>query len=110
MCDFQTLYHHNDHGYVVRCAHCNNIQIGFGNMMLTFPRDEFDAFRFWLKQMQEMYADTEMPEYKKGIVIPTPCDGIKLLFSKTELASFNSMLENADTEMQSLELISLFEI
>jgi hypothetical protein len=42
-------------------------------------------------------------------VIPTPCDGMKLLLSLRELNEFNIMLETADSELRSLELIKLFE-
>jgi hypothetical protein len=41
-------------------------------------------------------------------MIPAPCQGIQLLLSGVELAEFVSLLESADTELKSLQLISLF--
>ncbi len=45
----------------------------------------------------------------RSIMIPSPCQGIQLLLSANELSEFSSMLEEADTELQSLELIKLFD-
>jgi succinate dehydrogenase flavin-adding protein (antitoxin of CptAB toxin-antitoxin module) len=42
-------------------------------------------------------------------MIQAPCQGIQLLLSAIELAEFNSLLDCADTELQSLRLISLFD-
>lgn len=37
------------------------------------------------------------------------CEGVKLLLSMKELIAFNNMLETADTELKSLELIKIFQ-
>lgn len=43
------------------------------------------------------------------IVVPSPCEGVKLLLSMRELRAFDEMLENSDAELKSLEMIKLFQ-
>ncbi len=108
MCQYQTLFHDDNTGYVVRCSSCNKIQIGYGNLMLNLGTGDFKDFCKWL---QQVYAENKGIQNKtvRNIVIPTPCEGMKLLLSIRELRTFNSMLEKADTELQSLLLLKLFE-
>ncbi len=108
MCTYHTLYHNDMNGYVIRCNECENIQIGFGNLMLTVNEVEFDSLRTLLKVILEDHNTNEIRETVRHIVIPTPCEGMKLLLSYRELRSFDQMLEEADTELQSSSLIKLF--
>ena len=108
MCTYQTLFHEDSSGYVVRCTECEKIQIGYGNLMITFSREDFSVFRNWLRKIKAEQLPTQKPTLR-SIVIPTPCDGMKLLLSLRELEEFDAMLETADTELQSLELIKLFD-
>ncbi|MEP7318963.1 MAG: DUF6686 family protein [Panacibacter sp.] len=110
MCSFQTLYYNNDCGYVVRCADCDNIQIGYGNVLITFHESEFKSFRYWLGQIEEnQIIILDSAEYKiKSVIVPTPCEGLKLLLTQKELVEFNKMLDAADTEIQSQQMLKLF--
>lgn len=108
MCHYQTLYHDDNTGYVVRCGDCEKIQIGFGNMVITFTTADFDSFRWWLQKIK----DDQHPSQKttvRSIMIPTPCEGMKLLLSLRELTDFTEMLDKADTELRSLQMIQLFD-
>ncbi|RYY55828.1 MAG: hypothetical protein EOO05_19180 [Chitinophagaceae bacterium] len=109
MCHYQTLYHDDSLGYAVRCNECEKIQLGYGNMVITFSQEDFDAFRSWLVRIR----DEQDPAISSGlrcILIPTPCEGMKLLLSKRELDEFVVMLETADNELQSLALLKLFSV
>jgi len=108
MCAYQTLFHEDSSGYVVRCTECEKIQIGYGNLMVTFSREDFTVFRNWLRKIKAEQHPSQKPTLR-SIVIPTPCEGMKLLLSLRELEEFDNMLETADTELQSLELIKLFD-
>lgn len=108
MCHYQTLFHNDNIGYVVRCPECEKIQIGWGNLMVTFGRQDFDDFRWWLKTIKKEQSPCQSPTLR-CIVMPTPCEGMKLLLSKRELEDFDAMLETADTELCSLELLRLFQ-
>jgi hypothetical protein len=109
MCYYQTLFHDDSLGYVVRCNECEKIQLGYGNMVITFSREDFDAFRSWLQRISEE-QDPAISSSLRCILIPTPCEGMKLLLSRRELNEFTGMLENADTELRSLDLMRLFTV
>jgi len=108
MCHYQTLYHDDRTGYVVRCPECEKIQIGYSNLVLTFSVEDFELFHRWLKKVRDEHYPAGN-ERVRNIVIPTPCEGMKLLLSMQELTDFHTMLETADTELRSIELIRLFD-
>lgn len=107
MCQFQALYHNDKIGYAIRCVECEKIQVAYGNLVMTFSREDFNSFRNWIKKISD-----DQPEYQnpavRCIMIPAPCQGIQLLLSASELAEFVLLLDAADTEMQALQLIDLF--
>ena len=108
MCNYQTLFHDDNIGYVIRCGECEKIQMGYGNLMVTFNTEDFIAFRCWLRKIKDDIHPSQK-ETIRSIVIPTPCEGMKLLMSIRELRDFDTMLEQADSELQSLYLIKLLE-
>lgn len=110
MCHYKTLYYDNNCGYIIHCMECDHIQIGYGNILITFHIGDFGSFRQWLRHVENSQTIPEdSSEYHiKSIVVPTPCEGLKLLLSAKELVEFNHMLDTADTELQSLALIKLF--
>ncbi len=107
MCAFESLYHHPDLGYVLRCRDCNHLQLAFGNIVLTLQESDFPSFTAWLKEMEEDNGDRE-DVLVKNILLPTPCEGLRLMFSLAELRKLNGMLDLADSEMQSRSLLRLF--
>jgi hypothetical protein len=108
MCRYNTLFHDDQTGYVVHCSECGKIQVGYSNLVFTFGMEDFESFRWWLQKIKDDLRPSQC-EAVRNIVIPTPCEGMKLLLSRRELGDFNSMLESADTELRSLQMIRLFE-
>jgi hypothetical protein len=108
MCHYHTLFYDDVKGYVIHCHGCNTIQVAFGNVLLTLYREDFYGFQQCINRMHEDHKDN-LHCAKKFIVVPTPCDGMKLLLSGIELTHLQSMLDTAETEFQSLQLISLFD-
>jgi hypothetical protein len=108
MCRYTTLFHDDKIGYAVHCSECGKIQVGYGNLVFTFGMDDFESFSWWLHKIREDLHPGQ-GETLRNIVIPTPCEGMKLLLSRRELNDFNQMLEAADTELRSLQLIRLFD-
>jgi hypothetical protein len=108
MCHYQGLYHNAKTGYVIRCTECEKIQVAFSNLVMTFNREDFNDFRLWITKISN-----DRPEYQDPMVhcimIQAPCQGIQLLLSAVELAELVTLLECADTELQSLHLINLFD-
>lgn len=109
MCNYETLFHNDNLGYAVRCNECEKIQLGYGNVVITFSDEDFRSFSSWITTIRHQ-QDPALDAGLRCIVIPTPCEGMKLLMSKRELDEFVTMLETADTELQSLALLKLFSI
>ncbi len=107
MCAFESLYHQTDTGYVLRCSACNHLQVAFGNIVLTLREKDYPAFVSWLREIEEEHADEE-DHLLKNIVLPTPCEGMRMMFSLTELQKLNGMLDEADSELQSRRMLKLF--
>jgi hypothetical protein len=102
------LFCDNDSNYVIRCTECDHIQVAFKNLALTFYPVDFDGFCDCLETVYKAVADT--PENSsRNLAIPMPYDGVQLLLNKSELNQLYQMLNEANTELRSLELISLFK-
>ena len=81
--------------------------MGYGNIMVVFYPDEFDSFR---KLVKDLYSQEQPAERKnlKHIVIPTLSDCVRLLLSQNDLADLHAMLEEADNEIRTRQLLELF--
>ena len=107
MCNYQTWFHDNSIGYVVECSQCRKIQTGFGNLMVTFSKEDFEKFRAYLMtavENRQPNADRKI----KSIAIRTATEGICFLLSEDELMGLQQMIEYADTEMKTAGLVKLF--
>jgi hypothetical protein len=108
MCHYQTWFHKDDMGYVVQCAGCKKIQVGFNIIAVTFSHADFESFR---KAILKTYTSRQhgVNENIKSILIPSPCEGLNLLLSANELKALHCMLEEADNEMKAQNLLNVFE-
>jgi hypothetical protein len=107
MCQFQSLYF-NDDGYVVYCKKCNRYQLAFGSSLLTLKPGDFTVFCNVVKRKCREEHDFSTAEHSKTVVIPTPCNGMYMLLTKKEARLFHRILEEADTEMKTQQLLGLF--
>jgi hypothetical protein len=107
MCNSKTWFQDDNIGYVVECNQCQKIQAGFGNLMVTFTRRDFDTFRLYLLKLNNNSQPCSNKKIK-SIVIHTPAEGICFLLSEDELLGLLQMVEYADTEMKTEGLIKLF--
>ena len=108
MCSYKTWYYDDSIGYVIECGKCKKLQIGFGNVLITFLKEEFCSFRKHIDTIYERHepaADATV----KHIMIPTPCIGLTLLLNTKEMKELHEMLEYVDNEMQAQQLLQLFQ-
>ncbi len=104
MCYTQTLARSLD-GYIIRCAECNRIQLGFGVAAVTLKPHQF----YRLKE----YADLEL-QYKCSIpaapdqkCISLPVNrSLMLCLSYNELIAFTDLLDQAAALMTVYELLA----
>lgn len=107
MCHYQTLYYQESTGYVIRCQQCDKIQMSFGNFVISLDPAEFINFCDWIAKVKDEQEPSPNPMLKT-LMIPTPCEGLQLFLSAHELGELHEMLEMADTELKSSELLKLF--
>lgn len=107
MCHYQTLFYDDKTGYVIRCLHCENFQVGYGNVLINLYMPDFYDFLQWIREYRAAETCTADPGIK-SIIMPTPCEGLKLFLSHRELKELHGMLETADSEWRSQEMIQLF--
>lgn len=106
MCEFQSLYFGDD-GYVVRCKKCGHYQVAFASTMLNLTGIDFTAL---CNIVKNKYAEEvfQHNENTKCCVIPTPSNGMYMLFTRKEAQRLHEILEEADNEEQALAMMSLF--
>jgi hypothetical protein len=107
MCYYQELCHNDSIGYVIRCNECEKIQVAWNNLVMTFAQEDFVQFYYWVKKIRDEQPAHQNPKLR-NIMLPAPCRGIQLLLCIAELEEFASLLEHADSELQSLHMIGLF--
>lgn len=107
MCNYQTLFYDDESGYVILCRGCDSIQVAFGNLLLTWTRSDFYDFFNFIKRMFSETSIDPATINKKTLAIPVPCEGVRLLLSARELQQLHTMLDSAETELQSQQLISM---
>lgn len=107
MCQYQTLFHHADTGYVIRCTACDRIQAGFANLLLTFREEDLAPFLRWINRIRDE-QQTGLNPIVRSIIIPSPCEGVSLLLNPKELESLIGMMEIADSELKTFQLMQLF--
>ena len=105
MCNYKTL-HHNEHGYVVKCNTCKNIQVAFGTTAVAYTEQEFYEFK---TSVYEYYNHREFdtcPDFKNNY-FKTPTPKVMLVYNLTEVKNLNSLLEEAYIGLEVEKLIEV---
>jgi hypothetical protein len=106
MCNFKSWYFDDD-GYVIECMECNYLRVCFSNTMLTLQPQDYQAFYdlvCWKKETHLSVHD----ENTKCIVLATPCRSVQIILSGRELSDLYNMLEHADVEIRTQQLLNIF--
>jgi hypothetical protein len=102
MCQTIHLYHSNK-GFVVYCKICKHLQIGFGNIAMSFGISEYERFAHSIAQTCPKYCSKC---FSRNIWIPIESQKVCLLLSGKEIHELNEILSIASN---SLELIKLLK-
>jgi len=106
MCHYKHWYF-NDEGYVVQCERCNHFQVSFGTTMLTLDAANYHTLVKMVAGRRNNHVSVNDID-AKCVVLPTPCSSIHTVLSQKELFQLHDMLQEADTEMKTQELLNLF--
>lgn len=102
MCNYQTLYQDEQGACIILCNQCNQVQVAFGIVVLTLTRNEFHSFN---NNLQNHY---EQEKSGQRTIVFTSCKSVTLLLNSEELTFMKKVIDTAETELRTLELISLF--
>jgi hypothetical protein len=105
-CSFQSLNFGND-GYVVRCRQCGQYQVAFITTVLTLSEREFRSFCAQVRETLRRCAG-DMGDPGKTVVLRTPLQGVCICVLPAEANSLLGLLEEAETESKTQDLIKLF--
>jgi hypothetical protein len=94
-------------GYVIRCNHCNQLQVAYGTVIVSIIVDDYSEFCYKIQQLCVQHPVSDHPNLKK-IAVNTPYVGLMLYLSERELSELADMLDVADTKLKSDELLQLF--
>ena len=108
MCKRQNLYHEPPIGTVDYCGKCNHIQIAFGNIAFTFDPGDFCRFASAIREIGEDEMTQSMGSLNRSIWVGTACQGIHLLLRPFEWSRLNDMLDRAETEWKTLQILEMF--
>ena len=106
MCNFKS-WHFDDNGYVIECMECSYLRVCFSSTLLTLNKEDYSAFYdlvCWKKESHISMHD----ENTKCIVLATPCKSVQIILTEKELNDLYHMLQQADTEIRTQQLLDLF--
>lgn len=107
MCELQTLSYSGD-GYVVSCRHCGYVRIMFGTSLLHVSPVDFVHLLEMLRMICSKEDIHAVEEYK-NILVPTPYPETHIVLSPKEAFRLLAILEEADSEIKTWQLLQLFE-
>jgi hypothetical protein len=106
MCNLKTRYAGKE-GYILQCADCRHMQLGFGTTMLNLSPVDFKALSDLVAYRMDNLVT--FGDDKKAILLPTPSAFCQMLLTERELQTLNHMLQCADNEMRAEALLQLFQ-
>ena len=109
MCQRQNLYYEPAIGRVDYCRKCNHIQIAFGNIAFAFDPVGFCGFTEKIRAIGEEEMTQSTGSLNRSIWVSTPWQGIQLLLSHFEWVKLNDMLDRAEAEWKTVQMLHMFD-
>lgn len=87
------ILHENEFGNIAKCRCCKELQLSFGNVILTFSEEEYIQFDSFFNEIREDF-ETERPtnNCSRKYVVVTNHKGLVLSLSYRELSSAIELL------------------
>ena len=87
------ILHENAFGYVAKCKCCNDLQLGLGNIVLTFTEAEYKQFDLFFDEVREVFeTEKNMKCSNQKYFIRTNYNGMVLSFTYQELRNTIELL------------------
>ena len=107
-CNYDSLHFSNE-SCIVHCRQCGSYKIAFLSLVISLTEGEYKhLYRQVITHYEEGNIDTGNPA--KNIFIIIPSKDIHLMLTGSETVQLYSMMEEADCEIKTLQMISLFKV
>lgn len=107
-CNYDSL-HFSSESCIVRCRQCGYYKIAFLSFVITLSESEYKHLhRQVINHYEDGNIDTE--NVARSIFIVIPSKDIHLMLTGSETVQLYNMMEEADCEIKSIEMISLFQV
>ena len=107
-CNYDSL-HFTSESCIVRCRQCGFYKIAFLSFVISLSESEYKhLYRQIISHYEEGAINTESTA--KNIFIVIPSKDLHLMLTGNETVQLYNMMEEADCEIKTLQMISLFEV
>lgn len=107
MCEFKKLID-TATGYISQCSFCRSIEIVYGNSVIHIGFSDWQSFMAYLRSVQQSCRKTEN-KTTKTIMLHFGGNGpLQMFLSFEELNQFCELTDLADSEINALQLMDLF--
>ena len=102
MCSYKTLKN-NQHGYVIQCNECDQIQVAFSTVILSLSTSEFYEL---IKTASELHDHYQMHPCRdqKIIQLPTATRSVTMVFNYDELKTLLHLMMEGRNKLQFRQL------
>lgn len=104
MCNYNTLSN-TEHGYIIKCASCNHIQLTFGTTIATFSYAGFTQFNTVLNNLLDEHKAID-DTHVKSIKVPLESKQVMMICSYNELVQLRALTSGAVSQLQYQQLFS----
>ncbi|WP_309508542.1 DUF6686 family protein [Flavobacterium channae] len=100
MCCNYSILKQTQNGMLVLLKGCGNYQLTFNNLNFSLTKEELDAFKRYLKQIDVDYWEKEYKHsiYQKKIPIPTLQNNLIILINRFELNELLFLMNTNESE------------
>lgn len=96
------ILHENDFGYISKCNCCDDLQLNFGNVIISLSEEEYLEFDTFFNEIRKDFnIEKEDVGFNRKYIIHSNLNGLTLSFSNKELQKTIELL-NFSTLMLSV--------
>lgn len=100
------------HGKIFSCSACNKIHIEFNNLNFSFTEYEYNYFRNFIKNIDELYWENKNQHtpYTRKIIVPIDHNSVSTIFSCEEIRELRILLRINTADKEQLSPMKLNSI
>ncbi|PBQ33528.1 hypothetical protein CNR22_17670 [Sphingobacteriaceae bacterium] len=105
MCEFQVITT-NSFGCVVKCSHCEDIHLSFGNVLAVIDNSEFEQLK-WVVENLYIKKYREIVDSGEKMYLNTDSEKFALALNAHELHELNTLLQEASVMLEVYTILDI---